>query len=69
MNKPKRWLLATGAVAAVLPLSMLGAAAVSAQASPGSGKVTAAQVGRTGESEAQGVVEYWGWPIGWGVNA
>lgn len=65
MNKPKRWLFAAGVAAAVLPLSMLGAAAATAQASHRSGKVGTVQVGRAGETEARTAVPSWGWPVGW----
>jgi hypothetical protein len=65
MNKPKNSLLAGGAVAAVLLLSMLGAASGPAQASTGSGKVTSTHAGRSGESGARTSAPSWGWPVGW----
>ena len=65
MNKPKSWLLAAAAVAAIAPLSMLGAAAAPAQASTGSGKIASAHAGRSQESGARTSVTSWGWPIGW----
>jgi Spy/CpxP family protein refolding chaperone len=65
MNKPKLWLLAAVVAAAVLPLSLLGVAATSAQAGPGPGKVATTQVDRGGETGPGTAVPSWGWPVGW----